>query len=914
MLISTTKIKRLLTVSALVFMGTSWINLQQQADPVPSKTDRLTLPPGFVAEHLHSPSDSKQGSWVSMTFDAKGRLITSDQYGFLYRTELPPVGSTPSPPRIEKLTIPNEFTSTDPAPPKPEKRNRTDEATADTTKVRVGMGYAQGLLWAFNSLYVMVNNQNKKNFEKTSGLYRLQDTDGDDQFDKITLLKSLDGDGEHGPHSIVLTPDKKSLVVVAGNFTKLPQMDAHRLPPVWQEDNLLTHINDPRGHDDHPRAPYGWIAQTDSLGKTWELISAGFRNPFDIAFNEAGDLFTYDSDMEWDLGLPWYRPTRICHVTSGAEFGWRPGSSKWLPAFADNLPPVVNMGQGSPTNLINARNAQFPERYRRALLAFDWSFGIIHAIHLKPKGASYEAEREEFISGLPLPLTDGVIGPDGALYFLTGGRKLESDLFRVYYRGTEAVASVAPQPTPSPTEEHRLRTRLEQYHGQPDPGAVAAAWPHLAHPDRFVRYAARMAIEHQPVGEWQAQALSETDPQRATQALIALARQGNQKDKSKVLEALLKLNYPSLSESGQGDVLRAFELVFSRMGKLKKSEKSEVVAYLDPQYPANSALLNRQLSKLLIYLEAPGVIEKTLALLRQPDEPGSQNLGVELGANSSALILRNMQYGYDIAKTLEKVPPLQQTHYAVMLSRLKTGWTPTLRAEYFEWFAKAFSFQGGNSYIGFADKARRAALKHVPKNQRDHFSKLSGEELLNAKGLGLASNYTPEGPGRNWELDSALAALEREPAGRDFDRGKKIFSAILCNRCHVVQGEGGDIGPDLTQLGTRFSSKDILEAIITPNKVVSDQYAATVFNLKNGETVLGRLISEDETSYSISINPFTPSELQRVRKADVASKKYSAASMMMPGLINSLNRNELKDLMAYLKSGGNQSHEIYKAE
>src|SRR3546814_10734931 len=99
-------------------------------------------------------------------------------------------------------------------------------------------------------------------------------------------------------------------------------------------------------------------------------------------------MFTYDSDMAWDFGLPWYRPTRICHVTSGSEFGWRTGNGKLDPALPDNLPPVVNIGPGSPTSVLHARNAKFPEKYRKALYAFDWSFGIIYNIFLEPDGAS----------------------------------------------------------------------------------------------------------------------------------------------------------------------------------------------------------------------------------------------------------------------------------------------------------------------------------------------------------------------------------------------------------------------------------------------------------------------------------------------------------------------------------------------
>ena len=888
--------KLLLAVVALVLIGTSWISMQGAESSRPAaddpKVDKLKLLPGFKADHLYSPSEHDQGSWVSMTFDDKGRMIASDQYGFLYRITIPPIGAGSQSPKVEKLNIP-----------------LATGQMSDSAKV--GMGYAQGLLYAFNSLYVMVNHNKDTKFPKGSGLYRLEDTDGNDQYDKVTLLKLLNGEGEHGPHSVVMAPDKQSLFVICGNHTDVPEMDAYRLPSNWKDDNLFPKITDPRGHAATRGAPGGWIAHIDPEGKRWELVSAGYRNPFDIAFNENGDMFTYDSDMEWDFGLPWYRPTRICHATSASEFGWRTGDGKWLPANPDNLPPILNIGQGSPTNVLYGQNARFPEKYRQSLFAFDWSFGIIYSTQLKPKGSTYEAEREEFVSGSPLPLTDGAIGPDGALYFLTGGRRLESDLYRVYYTGSEPTTPVAN--APAPTKENQLRRQLEQFHGAPSPGALALAWPNLNHPDRFVRYAARLAVEHQPVAQWQERAIAETDPQRKTQAVVALARHGDAALKSKMLNSLMQINYNSLPESQQFDVIRAFELVFTRMGLPEGADKDKVIAYLNPHYPAKTALLNRGLSKDLIALEAPGVIEKTLNLMAIKDEPGSRDLGLETATASSDLILRNPQYGLDIARMLEKVPPLQQTFYAVMLSSADKGWTPELRQKYFSWFANALNYQGGRSYIGYIDRARKLALNHVPKDQQERYNKLSGAELLTTSGNDLAMSYTPKGPGRRWELDKAVAVVDSGLAKSDFDTGKKLFSAILCSNCHTMQGQGGDIGPDLTQLGTRFSNKDILEAIIHPDKAVSDQYASTIFTLKNGQSVLGRLINEDKTTYSISQNPFAPEQLRKIPKKDVVSKKYSTVSIMLPGLINSLNPDELRNLVAYLKSGGKPDNNVYKA-
>jgi len=855
---------------------------EQIANP---KIDKLKLPPGFKAEHLYSPEEHEQGSWVAMTFDHKGRMITSDQYGAIYRIELPAVGDTTKV-KVEKLVIGSEA-----------------DRSADTTTLKIGMGFAQGLLYAFNSLYVMVNHNSDKNFDKNTGLYRLQDTDGDDQFDKITLLKSFSGEpGEHGPHSIVLAPDKKSIYISAGNHVDVPKFDTYRLPPVWQEDNLFPQIKDPRGHANNRQAPGGWIAHIDSLGEKWELVGAGFRNEFDIAFNDAGDLFTYDSDMEWDFGMPWYRPTRICHVTSGSEFGWRTGNGKWSAAYPDNLPAVINIGQGSPTNFMNGSSTKFPTKYRNALFAFDWSFGIIYAIHLTPDGATYSANAEEFLSGSPLPLTDGGIGPDGAMYFLTGGRRLESDLYRI--TATENVDTTPLSTTVN--ETNQLRRTLEQYH-EPKQGAVDIAWPNLKHEDRFVRYAARIAVEHQPVAQWQDRALKETDPLILTQAMIALARHGKPAVKNKMIATLAKIDFDKLSTTQQVDLVRAFEVMTFRFGKPEGEARKQLIAYLDSRYPSQSNELNRVLSKVLVYVEALGSTEKTLALLQTAKDDAQE----KTVSASSDLIMRNPQYGLDIARMLSNVPPAQQTYLATVLSEATEGWTPELHDTYFKWFANAFTYKGGVSYIGFIDKARKKALTHVPNDKADYYNTLSGAALLTQSGNDLADKPQPKGPGRRRTLDESLALTE-QLSKRDFENGKNMYAATLCSSCHSIRGEGGAVGPDLTQVGTRFSAKDILEHTLDPNKEISDQYAATVFTMKDGSSIVGRLINEEGDRYVVSQNPFMPNALREVAKADVVSTKRSTVSLMLPGLLGRLNDEEIKDIVAYLVAGGNPEHEVYK--
>ena len=180
------------------------------------------------------------------------------------------------------------------------------------------------------------------------------------------------------------------------------------------------------------------MLRTDRDGKQWELLAAGLRNPFGIAFNPLGDLFTYDADAEFDMGSPWYRPTRVNQLVSGADFGWRGVTGKWPPYFpdhADNALPTLDIGRGSPTAVAFGTGTRFPADYQQALFILDWSYGRILAVHLAPRGAGYRAWAETFLQGRPLNVTDITVGPDGALWIVTGGRKTQSALYRIAYTG-----------------------------------------------------------------------------------------------------------------------------------------------------------------------------------------------------------------------------------------------------------------------------------------------------------------------------------------------------------------------------------------------------------------------------------------------------------------------------------------------
>ncbi len=363
----------------------------------------------------------EQGSWVNLCVDPKGRLIVSDQYGPLYRITPPAQGSPASQTKVEKLDLP--------------------------------LGEAHGLLWAFDSLYVMVNEGVTVNGEKPKqGLHRVRSKDGGDTFEKPEFLHGLEGGGEHGVHAILPGPDGKSLFIVVGDATKMVKpLAASRVPQLFGEDHLLPRMPDGNGFMANVLGPGGCIYKTDPDGKNWELVSTGYRNEFDAAFNHHGELFTYDADMEWDINTPWYRPTRVCLATSGSEFGWRNGAGKWYPYYPDSLPAIYNVGPGSPTGMCFGYGAKFPAKYQEALFMCDWSYGKLYVLHVTPDGSAYKGELEEFLNGSPLPLTDVVVNPkDGALYFTIGGRKTQSGLYRVTYTGKESTEPSQGGPRPRP--------------------------------------------------------------------------------------------------------------------------------------------------------------------------------------------------------------------------------------------------------------------------------------------------------------------------------------------------------------------------------------------------------------------------------------------------------------------------------
>ncbi|MBL9142832.1 MAG: c-type cytochrome [Verrucomicrobiaceae bacterium] len=853
---------------------------ENKATPI----SRIKVAKDFKVEMLYSVPGVEQGSWVNLCEDPKGRLYVSDQYGGLYRITVPALGQPLDPKNVEKLPI-------------------------DIRAVN-------GMVFAFGALYVGVNDYEAK---IPSGVYRIKDTNNDEIPDKVELLREFESKGDHGVHAIIPSPEGKSLFLISGNGAKPTKWaDNSPVPAIYGEDHLLPRMPDGRGFMRDVMGPGGTVYRFDPDGKNFEAFAIGFRNIFDGAFNRDGELFTYDADMEYDFNTPWYRPTRICHVVSGGEFGWRNGAGKRPEWYPDNLPPVINIGPGSPTGVTFGYGAKFPAKYQNAMFALDWSWGKLYAIHLEANGASYKATKEEFLSGSPLPLTDAIIRKeDGAMYFTIGGRRVQSGLYRVTYVGKEGTdgpgkgtvvksgnGGALSELAKSPIEAFRRRT-LEDAHQTekviPIDSLVNGLWKQLGSPDRNIRWAARTALEHQPFASWSDKALSETNPAIQVEALLALARCAgvcpqhrtsdtppiNRMMGGSLLSALLKLDYGKLSPDALITALRTIQIVFNRFDGYDDSKinrfdggldatRELFIAKLDPLFPAATPEQNWLLCETLVYLQAPTAAAKGMALI----------------AN---------------APTQE-----EQMEYARSLRMLKAGWTKELRTQQLEWFLKAANYKGGASFDKFIEFIRNDSLATFTEAEKADLAALIAKKPERKSAIeNLGAMFVGRTP-TNWTLDELSKAASTGLKNRSFDNGRKMFGAAACFTCHRFDNQGGMVGPDLTGSGGRYSPHDLLDQIINPSKVINEQFVPSVLTKENGEQVIGVVVNLSGDTVQLNTDLTDPNQRVGVDRKTVKSIEPSKVSPMPPMLLSMLTKEEILDLLAYVLSGGDRTNAAFK--
>ena len=775
---------------------------------------RFKIGKEFTVERLMR--DDEVGSLIAMTFDAHGNILASREGGHLM------------------LLTDSDHNGT----------HDTVGVFSDQIK------NVQGILALGTRVFAIGDGP------EGVALYRLRDADRDGVAEEIKALVPIRGSrGEHGAHAVRLGPDGM-LYVIVGDHARVGTQPGPRSPyrNAYEGDLVQPRQEDPQGHAVGIPAPGGTIFRTDTEGSFVELVAGGLRNSYDFAFNEAGEIFTYDADMEWDMGAPWYRPTRINHVTAGAELGWRSGWAKWPSYYLDSLPAAINFGAGSPTGVEFYNHTAFPQRYRGAMFGCDWATGKIHCVRFKRKGATYRAQSEVFVEGRPLNATDLAVGPDGALYFCTGGRGTDGGVYRIRWTehqpNTEApidLATALRQPqldadwakaklanikqslgqawnqqlaTLATATERKVSERLRAldllvtlgplpsepllsqlttdksvdiraraarllftYHtttsrdtlvqlldddnpfvrrvacesltrlGAPAPAKTFVAL--LDDSDRFVAFAARRALEQLPLENWARQVLDHPSPTvfcRGSAALLAASPNAQAAQavlpRCKQLLSASQAAEPTATENRlQLHLLRVAQLALAH-GQLAPQSVSSLGPTLLKKYPSGYEAIDRELVRLLVYLQVPGAAERFAA-----------------------------QMVSDIADT-EKI---QLGAYA---SRLTTGWTTDSKQTFLKFYEVSRAVPGGYSVSAYLEHfARDFFAQMTPAEARQILT--TGEQWPTSA-LSLLATL-PSNPGA--DLLAELRALDArvQPLCAKSDTYRRLRVGIL-----AVLGRSGE--------------------------------------------------------------------------------------------------------------------------
>lgn len=631
----------------------------------------------------------------------------------------------------------------------------------------------QGILAINGAVYVTADGPDGP------ALYQLKDRDGDKVLETVKPLVEFDVlNAEHGPHGITMGPDGLIYVVVGNHATiknEIAFSSPYRNP---YEGDLVERYEDPGGHAEGVKSPGGVVLRTDINGSTIQLFAGGIRNAYDLAFNRAGDLFIHDSDMESDMGMTWYRPTQVFHVTPGADLGWRSGWAKWPSYYFDAVPPLLQTGRGSPTGAVVYDHVVFPKSFHGALFLADWSEGRILAVNLGNQGAGYKASYEVFLQGQPLNVTDLDVGPDGALYFVTGGRGTRGGVYRVRWLGEVAdsvldiesgITAVIRQHQPSsawgrqnvakekkalgdqwqklisgvarvkknPVAYRTHALQVMRWYGTEPQGSLLSdlardsnervrasaarslGWnmsedaaaqltemltdrdarvrrvaceallrsgesppfeaivPLLASDDRFEMNAARRLLESIPVDDWREKVLEHKNLRVFMVGSMAMMIAAPDHDDGMlILQKCRQWMRSFVSDRDFLDMIRLIQVSIER-ANIDRSELAEFGRSLSEEFPTGNAELNRELVRLMAYMEVDGFLDRAVEYL---------NSGIDIS---------------------------ERIHVAMLLQFVTTGWTVEQRLSVLRFLETAQQAKGGPSHTLYLIHTTRDFVKQL---------------------------------------------------------------------------------------------------------------------------------------------------------------------------------------------------------
>jgi putative heme-binding domain-containing protein len=167
---------------------------------------------------------------------------------------------------------------------------------------------------------------------------------------------------------------------------------------------------------------------------------------------------------------------------------------------------------------------------------------------------------------------------------------------------------------------------------------------------------------------------------------------------------------------------------------------------------------------------------------------------------------------------------------------------------------------------------------------------------------------------RQWVFEDLAADLHHVGHGRSYERGKALFTAATCVQCHKARGEGGEIGPNLDEIARKVADKkitpaDVLHSVLEPSKDIEEKYRPVLIETNDGEVATGIVLEKTADSLTIVAGP--RAKPRTIKLKDVAEKAESKVSLMPQGLLVTLSKDEIFDLIAYVIAAGNPEDKAF---
>jgi putative heme-binding domain-containing protein len=183
----------------------------------------------------------------------------------------------------------------------------------------------------------------------------------------------------------------------------------------------------------------------------------------------------------------------------------------------------------------------------------------------------------------------------------------------------------------------------------------------------------------------------------------------------------------------------------------------------------------------------------------------------------------------------------------------------------------------------------------------------------------LIKNPKPTTKTTEWKLSDLEKDLKNVGQHRQFARGKELFTKLACAQCHkldaksVTLGRNVAVGPNLDEVMKKhkFDAKAILAEILEPSRKIDDKYRTVLFGLEDGTTLNGNIVAEDDETVTILTGPPTLEE-KKITKSTIEARRASSVSIMPASLLNTLDREQILDLLAYIMNGGNEDASAFK--